>query len=384
MGVEYKLLGSIESARVNKLLSVYGKNPYLARVLYFNDRSEYFTKRLVLFTQENGDFELVYYKRSYGISVTNKRYSHEKKVSSIIYKGKKFYAIITNGDRTKLVQLTFGSLLNFKSEFNYGGIKDVTETFFSDLKKRFTWLRFVEENRALHNLSFNSIIKYKLYNLNDALRHIYGVPLTVIKEILKNDNSRDNLRLWKINKPYLSNIENLKSEFLSNHLFYDTLNMARILDKRVNCSWSLKRLALEHDKWSKEITNTLIELEPLEDLKILNIYHDFAKFSGYKLLLTNKEVMHEGMVQRHCVATYISKINSGYCAIYHIDGYTLELRSNGMNLVIYQFRGKYNVNAPDELYDSVKDMINKFLGTYKHKQEQNVCVTYFEDTHLLF
>mgnify|MGYP000895386789 FL=1 len=138
--------------------------------------------------------------------------------------------------------------------------------------------------------------------------------------------------------------------------------MAKTLNKKVNCSWSAKRLKLEHDTWAREITDVVF-IDGDRELSISEKYLDFSEKSGFKILKTSKEMAHEGRVNNHCVATYISKVENGSCAIYHIDGYTLELRhkwvKGNLELIIGQFRGYKNCEAPKELYDLVISELDK-------------------------
>ena len=78
--------------------------------------------------------------------------------------------------------------------------------------------------------------------------------------MFKDYNVSDMIKIWKEMKQVLINVENLKPELYENHLFIDTCKMARTLDRKVNCSWSIKRLTQEHDDWAREITNTVLAL----------------------------------------------------------------------------------------------------------------------------
>lgn len=376
---EWTLIYESKSSLLDKLYEVYAKDKYKARILYFNDKSNYYKIRVVKFSHENGDFEICVFNEKTGISITNKMYRREKKIESIIYKGGKFWY----STRTKkLTQLTYSGLRSFVGNFAGWNEIDghaVLKAFF----KKFSWVRFISEEPALHNMAFNTIVRYKLYNQTDALKHKFKVPTPVIK-VLKNHfkdyQTTDMFKIWKEMKQVLLNIENLKPELISHHMFIDTCKMARTLDKKVNCSWSTKRLEQMHNDWSKEITNTVLEFEEHRELNVGKIYRKFAEVTGYKLLTSNRDLLYEGMTQKHCVATYINKVDRGSAGIFHIDGYTLELNyqtvytydvginwgefngTNTENKYLYntQFRGKYNCNAPAELQIEVSEKILAF------------------------
>lgn len=369
--VVYTEIARTESKKLEKLMRAYRVNPYCARVIYFNgSKHEFYSSRLVKFERPNGDFEFAIMRKTFGVSVTNRMYSREKKETAIIYTKNKFYYSTPK----KLTQLTYNGLHNFIHNWNY--TSNITQHgVFQMLSAKFSWLRFIAEMPALHGTAFNTIIRYKLYNMNDALRHVFKCPLPVIKVLLQNNRYGHPLHLlkgWKEQAKYLKNIENLSPEMVNHHLFDDATRMARILDKKVNCSWSIKRLTEEHDKWSKEITHIILANEPKYDLTINKIYREFAEWSGYRLLTTNIDMLGEGMMQNHCVGTYINKVNNGECAIFHIEGYTLEVKygtywddrghkmSTDKKFYVNQFRGRHNASVPKELDSAVKEMVEEF------------------------
>jgi hypothetical protein len=170
----------------------------------------------------------------------------------------------------------------------------------------------------------------------------------------------------------------------------DTCKMAKTLGRKVNCKWGLTRLKEEHDKWAREITRIILDCEKEFELNIRPEYKAFADFSGFRLLRTNKDMLEEGMSQNHCVGTYIDRVDRGECAIFHVDGYTLQvgietktervsvmpetsLFGNGRitmpvskhvevkSFKNLQFRGKHNKSAPKELVAEVQSYMDEFV-----------------------
>jgi hypothetical protein len=385
---DWHLVHESKPACVDTLYKAYAEDKKKARVLYFNNRGQYTVTRVIMFKKENGDFEVCHFVETLGISITNKMYRREKKLESLVYKGGKFYYITR---MKKCKQLTYSGLRAFVNQFtNWDSID--THPLMLAFTKKFTWIRFISEEGLLHGMAFNTFVRYKLYNLNDALKHKFNVPLPVIKIIkgcFKDYQNTDMMKIWKEMKQVLLNVENLKPELFGHHLFMDTCKMARTLDKKVNCSWSVKRLVQEHDDWSKEITNTVLEFEVERRLNVAKVYELFAEATGYKLLATNKDLLYEGMTQKHCVGTYISKVDSGKAGIYHIQGYTLELnfavifgsydnetesysKTGGAYLRNVQLRGKFNKSASADLINEVEEkllMFNKGLATSRGNDE---------------
>jgi hypothetical protein len=329
-----------------------------------NESSVMFNKlRLGLFEEPNGDFNIAYFKRNYGISKTNIMYNRESKIFSIIKKGNKFYF----RNRMGVKPLTKFHLLGCE---HYDLIMEV-------LVKKLPWLRYLTEHSVLQKISFNTIYSKKLFSLDKALKYEYKVPSPTAKLLyaIKTTNVQANYLRYYIE--YLDNVENLHNtlptyDFL---IFYDTVKMAKTLNRKVNCSWSVKRLKEEHDNWSKEITD-IVFTEGDRLMIVGDIFIKFGNASNFKLLMTTKEMNIEGRKNNHCVATYVTRVDNGNCGIYSIDGYTLELSTKWVNdyttlaLAIVQFRGYKNCNAPKELYDIVKEELFKFNGVEVHDKKE--------------
>jgi hypothetical protein len=379
MGKEivYTELYSKQSESVKTLLKIYEKNKFNARVFFMNENSSNFYKvRLGLFEEPNGDFNIVYFKRSYGISKTDIMYNRESRVFSIIKKGNKFYFKNKMGVKV----LTRFQLLSCEQ---YEIIMDI-------LIAKLPWYRYMTEHNVLEKVSFNTIYSKKLFSLEKALKYQYKLPSPVSKLLysMKKTHLQSNYLRYYIE--YMINVENLHNTLPTYdfNIFYDTVKMAKTLNKKVNCSWSAKRLKEEHDNWSREITD-IVFTEGDRLMNVKDIFIKFAETSGFKLLMTTKEMNIEGRKNDHCVATYVSKVDNGNCGIYSIDGYTLELGSKWATdytktlLSIVQFRGYKNCNAPEELYNVVKKELFKFNGVEVHDKNIGLAGLNAEDIEWL-
>jgi hypothetical protein len=143
---------------------------------------------MVAFRFTNGDINIIKFIRKHGISTTNKMYSSERNVCSIIYKketNKWYYKV------GKLLNLLdYGKLSIFCSSvgFNHGKDKVVDTKAYNFLVNEISWLRNVNEydDTISYNLPFNTIIKYKLYNRKAINRHTFKVPTPVNEMLLGN------------------------------------------------------------------------------------------------------------------------------------------------------------------------------------------------------
>lgn len=390
--------------KINAFIKLYKKDPYKARVKFFNgNRTAYQFSRLVLFEYDKGDFEIANFTNTFGISVTNRMYSSQKKESSLIYRKKKFWYRQSGG---RIKPLTFADFETFISNNenirqNWGDDKETTldrlskSLIFQYFQTRFHWIKTIAEYQHNFLVTFNTVSEKKLYGFKDLNRHIFKVPYNISKMV---EDSKFMERIKKQGRPFahweetlkvLDHVDHLRPEMLADHHFIDTCKMARTLGKKVNCKWGLTRLKQEHDQWAREITRIILDCEDEYELNIKPEYKAFADFSGFRLLRTNKDMLEEGMVQNHCVGTYIDKVDRGECAIYHVDGYTLQVGietktevikempetslfgNGGITIPVskhvevkkfknLQFRGLRNRQAPSHLVKEVEDMMEEF------------------------
>lgn len=383
--VKYTLLYEGKKDAVNELFRIYKENPFNARVKFFNDKNRISFTRQVIFERGN-DFEICEFRNSFGISISNRMYSSQKKIQSIIYKSGKFYYKSNEGKTKKFVPLTYYHIQYFGNGNVFGCGTTTLADFF---KQRFFWFEAIQEFENAHHLNFNVIKSKKLFGNKVLCQHLYGVPYRIYKLLIENkviekfNNYGPPIKVWKSSLPYLINVDKASVEILKSNYFYDTIQMAKTLDRKVNCLWGVKRLKEEHDTWAREIGNIVLDCAEEYDLKIRKEFIDFAEFSKYKLFLTNKDLLLEGMMKNHCVGTYISRVNNGECAIYSVENYTLQImigdflveRPNdrvstfsklhsGMEtfkkLYIAQFKGKHNCSVPDDVFEGVLKMLDDF------------------------
>lgn len=394
---EWVLLGQVGNTElINKLMRVYKDNPHHAYVLNQNNSGAFHETRTLLFKYSEKHFEVVRFEKKFGMSKTNRIYSRNKKIFSIIYKENKlwYYNVGVKGGKTikpltvkKLKELLCDvGIKNFyitkRSEF-IPKLKDTELYNFFDTK--FFWFKTLMEYEFGDNLAINTIISKKLFGFDKLNRHIFqmnkaATTRLIDSNILYQSNNADVFRGFNENRQtvtvdknqfsnmffqwtkmlkWFEDIEHFDFNIIKQDetLFWDTLKMAEKLNKKISGRWSFKKLTAMHDLWSVEIQNILLDCEIERDLNIVKVFKDFAEFSGYKLMKTNKDLLKEGMRQNHCVGTYIDKVDNGYCAIYDVNDYTLQL-------IVLEFK------ELGEIYDfygnNIKNDLNKktYLSCY--------------------
>ena len=348
--VKFTVLKEGSSSQVNQLFELYKQDRYKARVKYLNSPQGYSYRRLVIFEFGEKDFEITEFENTFGISITNRIYSSQRKLNSIIFKKGKFYRINNTNRKRGVIPMTYYGLLSFirESESGYGYEEEsailAKSKAYEFLVNRFPWVKTLAETEAAKALAFNTVVSKGLTGQKELLRHVYKIPINIINIIQKevpsmyNHNNRhyiratnrprniyDKLRQWKEVSKVLDGVQNLTEEMYHHHHFYDTCNMAHKLGRRVNCRWGIKKLEQVHDEWAKDLRNILLDCEIEYMLKVRKPYYGLAKHTGWKLLFTNKEMLVEGVRQNHCVGGYIDRVERGECAIFHIEGFTLQV-----------------------------------------------------------
>jgi hypothetical protein len=266
-------------------------------------------------------------------------------------------------------QTTFAGLMSFLGVLPL----DTTQMLLQRLydKKNLSWVRFVGEHPVLHGQALNTFIRYGLYNHASAIRHFFKCPLKPAMLYIFDksthhislDTGLSHIQAWTRDiHPVLKNVEALRLDMLQDSNFSDACRLAKKLGYFINCSWSLKRLKSEHDKWSQELSDILLKYEPEIELKPYSDFIEFGQFSGYELLVTNKQLLAEGHRLQHCVGSYASTVTSGHSGIYSLrDGkYTLELRRQGRDLYLRQAKGLRNTAIPDELDVEIRRYIDEY------------------------
>lgn len=164
--------------------------------------------------------------------------------------------------------------------------------------------------------------------------------------------------------------------------FDDLVKIANETDNKINFSLNESNIKEQHDK---------MLLENLDKMKAKPIHVDdkFLVLENYlpkefKIIKTGKELLFEGLTQKHCVNSYSSNINRGECCIittqYNDRRYTAEIRfgkswladDSKPKYIINQFKGYANISAPKALeaeINSIIDIVNEKELKIKKKKE---------------
>ena len=137
----------------------------------------------------------------------------------------------------------------------------------------------------------------------------------------------------------------------------DLMYQARVLGKKIDFTWSYKRMCQVHDEWTNDIMG--LELDMVPDTNF-NYKGEVFLPEGVKLIDNSKDLFKEGTEMRHCVYTnhryeVMDKKEFIFCGKFNNDRFTVsvvqEYRHGDMKKVfgISQMYGKHNsrVDAHD-------------------------------------
>ena len=164
--------------------------------------------------------------------------------------------------------------------------------------------------------------------------------------------------------------------------FDDLIKMANDVGQKINFSLNKDNIKEQHDR---------MLLDNLDKMKAKQIHVDdkyliLEKYlpKQFKMIKDGKELLFEGLTQKHCVNSYSDNINRGECCIittqYDEKRYTAEIRFgkswlDDYNQEIYrinQFKGYANSSVPNELKSKLQkiiDEVNKKEKKYIKKKE---------------
>lgn len=148
----------------------------------------------------------------------------------------------------------------------------------------------------------------------------------------------------------------------------DYVSISLQLGKKINTKIkSLKRLMEEHDRVSRLVVDSTVP-----QIKVSKKYPDIQNDEGFIIekIADKKRLCLESSIQKHCVKTYASVINSGKSCIYSFLDvssslrYTIEVKSiplvNKKQLfVLNQIKGKFNSNPSNSVMERVDKTLIK-------------------------
>jgi hypothetical protein len=154
------------------------------------------------------------------------------------------------------------------------------------------------------------------------------------------------------------------SDFKMNMLFEDTLNQAKILNRKININWSDKRLGEIHKQWTREIME--MELNYIDEVQYYSeeSIEMFPSIPGLILISTKQDLFKEGTKQNHCVYTnyeYLVSANRYFVLNFTNHGNsTVGIQMNfDEEWYIQQMYGSYN-SEPDP---RDKELVERWLNT---------------------
>lgn len=230
------------------------------------------------------------------------------------------------------------------------------------------------------------IIANKITNPHDLFKNIikmYRAECSISKLISIIDNGKNVLSKNTLLKGiytaknldhYLDYLnENHSNEYSS--FIFDMMDEACTLERKINFRWSLKRMMLEHRKWTLEIMDHMSDDLSKDKLNWLNNLR-LPKSKLFKLIDNESDCYLEGKIMRHCVYTaYWNNLKNARYIVYHINddtmsGATLGILINNNTFKIHQLNGINNANPSNKAKEISVKILQKIIENNPNYFEQ--------------
>lgn len=150
-----------------------------------------------------------------------------------------------------------------------------------------------------------------------------------------------------LNAQAISNLRNHPDELK------DMSKQAAFFKRTYDLKWSMKRLNQLHSDWSMEIEalRDPASSEPIPLSKyVIEPAMALEEVTSSKLLRSPMEIRAEGMLQRHCVGSYVDRVKEERYLVFKDGEYTVGIEFNGA-FHVEQIKGLANRPGPSELED---------------------------------
>jgi len=204
-------------------------------------------------------------------------------------------------------------------KFWFGGTPGSSSNMLKQIMTHFQleWFINLRHMDSIANLISTSIFQR-------CIRGVITNPRQLAKAIIASKTNLKNsglspeslFKLFNINNYYVSSLDQILYHIVSfkqpnmyidylltrdtfDNPYLDMISQARILDKKIDMTWSEKRLKEEHNIWTREIMALEILSVEQHDYK----YPETSMPEGLEFIKTNHELFEEGTIMKHCIYT---------------------------------------------------------------------------------
>lgn len=205
----------------------------------------------------------------------------------------------------------------------------------------------------------------KITNPHDAAKYIIkanrfkGAVPKHLKQYIKAGNPK--LRLLMCNNSVTNINDVFQDEGIAIH--HDILNQAKALGRKIDLSWSSKRMNEVHNEWTHELME--VELSLLED-QVVDYKEDFSFLPlQIELIRDRKRLFVEGKQMSHCVYTnYWPSVEKKKYMVWHVqqdngEPITVGIKINSSGYYLEQAYGLRNqITASPETRDFLESILS--------------------------
>lgn len=387
--IKYRRLSLTVNDNVTKLHTLYDKDPYLARLFFMNYRqtNSFNIYRVGFFDRGDNNFAIAVFRRLHGISKNNIKYSREKQIYSIVFNKGKYHTLDNTGIRKAISQTTLISIINNEYLSKIPKVYEILMEYSPILKGVIEDYHYNYNTNGYiyHDTTFNTIIKYKLKNVYDALKHIYKLPIEICMKINKdNENIQNKVYFSQNIINYCINISNFNLKLLSRDylpMFNQTLKFSRITNFKLDASMSYEDLIIHHHTLLYFIEKKQIIEFTKHTLAVNPCYEDILG-QEFKIVRDVKEIYYNISKYFNDTLDLINRLSDGTAFCFKKGDYYIVIKVNFKNK--FDLIGLYGEEGLQKIIttERVKSIIKTYNNNIDLKQSINQEAINFFDINI--
>jgi len=224
-----------DNKELKELLSLYKSGSKKYAVLFYQSMYNPTYKEIIKFEKNKNNLVIIENTITYFVNKNGTLFRRKKESLKVIISKGRFYVKTQNKIRPYI--RSNNSIIDKYIETNY---------------PKFNFL--IKNNIYI---SYNYVINNKLYGLTKLLKFLFKTDKVTSRKLfdhyssIRNIFSRECIYIWNKYKHLFTHTQNLNSSLLSHHSFYSMCHLSFIYKRKINLSWSHKRLVNETKKLNR-------------------------------------------------------------------------------------------------------------------------------------
>lgn len=257
----------------------------------------------------------------------------------------------------------------------------------SEMKNKFgkkLWKRLCANSRTKNKYiakNFASMTTGVLeVNAKALMNQLNSLPSTILKRESLGNRRQYEVQLILLKHYKVKDLTRVRNNvYQQMYIINDTIRMLYRKGEKYNENWSLRKWKERHDDLTKEMLAEKYSTSPFPHLSEMDDQLKEITRNGLtaRLLTSPNEIAMEGRQMRHCVASYVDRVEAGDYLIYSTGETTLGLLFSGRWKVQQHFGFANSRTVVTEEYSDLASEIvsklnNQQKGVMNHENYQSV------------